>query len=199
MKRAIRIGIALSLGVSTPAAQSTTTEPQSPKQVVERFVKMETNGERLTPDGWREASVFFVRPSPFPQHPRIFVIGDNFLVWDPVISIADNKAEVPVEVDPQGQIDGHLRFAPPSRRFFKTSAYFHLVFTDKHWRLGPQGDPNEELTGPSRWLISSPNDTVILTLSAAIRYVSRQRRENTDLTIKRNADLTLTKLKALHH
>ncbi len=102
---------------------------------------------------------------------------------------------VTVEIRPVGQIDSALRYSPPTRRFYKTSRHFNLVQTNHRWEPGINGEPNKEVTVPMQWLIDEPNDTLMLNVSTAIRCVTERRDKTTDPVVRKNADLTLTKLK----
>jgi len=41
-------------------------EGRSPNEVVDELWRMATQGELLTPDGWRRAGGFFTKPTPYP-------------------------------------------------------------------------------------------------------------------------------------
>lgn len=176
-------------------AQVPPTAPESPKEVVVRFCKMETGGGRLTLAGWQEARRSFVRSRTFSSESPIVVVGKAYSVWDPVV-LPDGTTEVTVDVDPVGQIDSKLRFSPPERRYYKNARHFKLAFSDKRWEVGTKEDATKEVTEPSRrWLIDEPNDTLMLSITTALRYVSQQRDSTSDSAIKKNAGETLTKLK----
>lgn len=198
MRSTFIVAICLTIGSGTLTAQSAGTGAKLQKDVVEKFMKMETDGGRIQPEGWQEARSFFVRSSPFTSRGRIFVIGKSYFVWDPM-TIPPGTTTVSVEVDPVGQIDSKLRFIPPARSYYKNSRYFKLVFTDKRWEMGHEGEAAREVTEPSpKWLIDEPNDSLMLMVSSAIRYVSEQRDATSDPIVKKNADVTIAKLKSMH-
>jgi len=85
MKYSFLIGIALTFGIHGLAAQSVQADAKSQKTVVASFVEMETEGGRLIPEGWRKASAFFVRSSPFTPDAKIAVIEKNYSVWDAMV------------------------------------------------------------------------------------------------------------------
>jgi hypothetical protein len=196
MKCIFIIGILFALGTGTLTAQSQKTDAKSPKEVVEQFVKMETEGGRLTPDGWREASAYFVHPSPFTPDAKVVLIGKSYSVWDPM-KMPSGTTTVSVEINLLGQLDSALRFTPPTRRFYKNSRYFNLILTDRHLELGGKGEKSKEVTGPERWMIDGPSDTLMLNIVTAIRYVSEARDKATNPSMKKNADSTLIRLKSL--
>jgi hypothetical protein len=156
---------------------------------------MDTEGGRLTSEGWQEARSFFVHSRTFSSETPIFVVGKTYTVWDPTV-LPDGTTEMTVEVEPVGQIDSKLRFAPPERRYYKNARHFKLVFSDRRWEFGAKGDATKEVTESSRrWLIDEPNDTLMLSITTALRYVSQQRDTTSDSVIKKNAGETLAKLR----
>ena len=176
-------------------AQIRASAPESPKEVVVQFSKMETERGRLTSEGWQEARSFFVRSRTFSSETPIFVVGKTSTVWDAIV-LPDGTTEVTVEVDPVGQIDSKLRFTPPEPRYYKNARHFKLVFSDRRWEVGAKGDATKEVTESSRrWLIDEPNDTLMLSITTALRYVSQQRDTTSDSVMKKNAVETLAKLK----
>jgi hypothetical protein len=181
--------------VSSLFAQQKPDQTKFPKQVVEEFVQIETSGGRLTLDGWRRASVFFVRPDPFTPHPKIFVIRSEFSVWDPSTRPSNRNSEILVDIDPLGEIDSKLRFKTEERKFAKTSLAYKLALASSRWTLKSDGELDGEQSVPPQWLISDPNDSVTLTVSAATRYVAEQRSQTADPALRTNADQTLSKLK----
>jgi len=70
------------LATGNAIAQAPGEGIKGPKQVVEEFLAMETNGGRLTPEGWHQAEAFFVRPAPEPSGRRIVVISPNYSVYE---------------------------------------------------------------------------------------------------------------------
>jgi hypothetical protein len=191
------IGIISTFASRNLTAQFAPADAKSPKAVVASFVEVETEGGRLTPEGWRKASAFFVRSSPFTPDTTIVVIEKSYSVWDPMV-IPPNTTSVTVEIRPLGQIDSILRYTAPTRRFYKTSRHFNLVQTDHRWEVGAKGEPSKKVTVPMQWLIDGPNDTLMLDVATAIRYVTDRRDKTSDPTVKSNADKTLASLAKLH-
>ncbi len=197
MKR-ILIPILFLMGAGSGAcAQSGTRETKSPKEVVEEFWKMETEGGRLTPDGWYKAGVFFVRPGPPPQKKLITVASGKYKCSVDERWIKGNQAEISNECFELGQIDDALRYTPPDSRYYKTAVLHHLVLTEKHWEIGPDGTKEREMNGPRVWRIENPEPILWITLDAAVRYVKEAREKSTDPVLKKNAEQTLTKLRTL--
>lgn len=193
MERSVVFAVILSIaGIGTPA-QGPEDRQKSPKKVVESFWKFETEGGRLTPEGWSKASSFFVRPVSPPSKKKISVIYKDSTISDPIIK--GSTAHITVEILPQGQIDSTLRFTPSES--YKAGLVYNLLLTDKHWELGSDGTP-KEMTGPPEWRIEDTASTLWLSIDAAIHYVTDVRDKTTDPSIKKNADQTLTKLKKLN-
>ena len=90
---------------------------------------------------------------------------------------------------PLGHIDSALRFTPA--QYYKEGVTYRLVLTDKHWELGPAGEPAKELTGPLAWRIEGPAIMLWTTDDSAIRYV-KEMQDNP--TLKENATKTLKAL-----
>src|SRR5438270_9121017 len=86
------IGILVFVAAPFCNAQSSSHPTKSPKTVVEEFWKMDTEGGRLTDDGWRAADSFFARPIEPPKERVICVIYGDFAVRDPTVK--DGTAEV---------------------------------------------------------------------------------------------------------
>jgi len=181
-------------GLIAPPASLVESQPKPPKDVVEEFWTFETNGGRLTADGWNKASEFFVRPSPRPDNREMSVVYKDSVVSDAIIK--GSTAEVTVEILPQGQIDSSLRFTQSSS--YKAGVLYHLTLTDRHWELGVKGGTREELTGPPKWRIEDVSTTVWLRVDTALRYVRDMRKKSTRSVIKKNADHTIAELMKLH-
>lgn len=173
--------------------------PKAPRTVVTEFWKLETEGGRLTPEGWSKSNVFFVRSTAPPAKRKILVIDRDFSVWDPVIK--GNAAEVIVGVHGICEINSDLRFSrwPPSPTG-KDGAFWKLVLTDKHWEPGKDGRAPRKVPGAPEWRIDnagsggSANETW-LTAETAIRYVIQMHDRTTNPVVRQNADRTLSILK----
>lgn len=162
--------------------------------MIEEFAKIETTGSRLTVDGRLKTCSFFVRSSPFEAHPKIFVIGSNYLVWDPVVPVENGKTQIRVEIDPKGFIDSKLKFIPMGHQFLKNSALYNLVLIAPNERPGSNCKPVSEVADQKRWMIDGPNDVVMVTIDAAKRYLDSERNKLADATLRKNASDTLSQL-----
>lgn len=195
MKHILTISFLAALAAPSILSQSQPQETKSPKEVVEEFWKFEAEGGGLTPDGWREAATFFVRPGPPQQRKIIGVIFKKYSVdqaW-----VKGDRAEIHVGYDDAGEIDNSLRFSLPQQdpRFeYKTTVVHHLVRTDRQWEIGPDGVTEKEVSGPLAWRIEGPTGDPFVTVDTAIRYVRDRRNKTTDPNIRKNAEATLAKL-----
>lgn len=197
MHRLLTFAAVVGSGVIPACVQVQLTAPESSKEVVAQFCKMETEGGRLTPEGWQQARSFFVRSTTFSSETPIVVIGNTYAVWDPIV-LPNGITEVAVEIHLVVQIDSKLRFTLDAHRYYKNSRHFKLVFSDRHWELGAKGNASKEIAEPSpRWLIDEPDDTLMLSVTTALRYVGQRRDATSDSAIKKNADETLSKMKGL--
>jgi hypothetical protein len=107
------------LATGNAVAQASGEGTKGPKQVVEEFLAMETNGGRLTPEGWRQADAFFARPAPEPSRRHIVVISPNYSVYETWTK--GDQAQVYNDCEGLGQIDTALRYTPPESGVLKTT------------------------------------------------------------------------------
>ena len=108
-------------------SQSGMKETKSPREVVEEFWKLETDGGRLTPKGWYKAGIFFVRPSSPPQKKVITITSAKYKCSVDERWVKGNQAEISNECIELGQIDDALHYTPPDARYYKTDVLHHLV------------------------------------------------------------------------
>lgn len=198
MKYILIVSLFLMVPVFEVCGQSGTNETKSPKQVVAEFWKFETEGGRLTREGWYKAGPFFVRPDRPTEKKTIAVISAKYKYSVDERWVKGNQAEIANECVYLGRIDDLLRYRPPDSRYDKTEVLHHLVLTDKHWEFESDGNTEKEVGGPPAWRIENPEPLLWVTVDTAVRYVTQIRDKTTDPVIKKNADQTLTKLAILH-
>jgi len=198
MKRPLILSLFLMVVASRACGQSGTIEPKSPKEVVEEFWKLETEGGRLTPKGWYNAGIFFVRPSARPQKKTIAVISGRNKYSVDQRWIKGNQAEIANGCADLGRIDAILRYTASDSRYDKSAVIYRLVLTDRQWEFGLDGITEKEESGPRAWRIENPEPLLWITVDTAIRCVKEAREKTTDPTIKKNAGQTLAKLMQLH-
>ncbi|MCU1239851.1 MAG: hypothetical protein JWO71_577 [Candidatus Acidoferrum typicum] len=205
MLRALKLVVLFGLLTILSFAQVPTAPPRSPKDVVAEFWKMETDGGRLTPDGWYKASKFFVRSTPPPLNKVVHVIRSREADSVEETARAENWTEVSVTTNEVGQLDSSLHFRPSLKRgehgvlLLKGPVVrFALVLTDKHWELGSDGARGKESTGPAQWLIDCTENASWVNLETAKRYVTSVRDKTIDPAVKRNAEATIATLKSLN-
>jgi len=188
------------LGVSGQA-QAPTLSGISPREIVEQIWKLATEGELLTPEGWRRYSGLFLHPEPPPGNKVIRIVSNAWGVEGALAKGSD--MEVVVDYAEAGQIDSKLRYTPPPpTTSFKTGLIYHFVLAPTHWTMlmsdGKVVTGKEERTGPPDWHITGSQGPPWTTVNTAIRYVLEMRQKTTDPLIKKNADQTLAKLMKLH-
>jgi hypothetical protein len=173
--------------------QSSPPKRESPVTVVKGFLEMETNGGRLTPDGWEKANaLFFVRPVAVPKKRIVVVISKDYSVDE--IAIRANKAVIYHGYMDLGTIDSMLRYHAPDPRLLKTATLYHLIFADTHL----QSRPNESTAERTyEWKIEDPVTGLWLDVESAVRYVADVRRGSKDPIVAKNADQTIEVLKHL--
>jgi hypothetical protein len=187
---------------------SNTLKPQPPKEriegrtpegVVDEVWRMATQGQLLTPEGWRTAGGFFTEPRPFPANEKILVVGNE---WGPAYDTgSDGSAkEVVVGYWNEGSIDAKLRYTPPppeTTGYVKTAFAYTLVTAPSYLMMyGADGKTLVEKrpTGSRVWLIKGAQAPPATTVNTAIRYVLEMQERTTDQATKENATQTLAKL-----
>jgi hypothetical protein len=172
-------------------------EGRAPNEVVDEIWRMATQGQLLTPEGWRIAGGFFTEPRPFPANEKILVVCNE---WGPAYEmrpVGDGK-EIAVGYWDAGTIDAKLRYTPPPKtEFVKTAFAYTLVTTPSYMMMyGPGGKTlvEERPSGSRVWLIKGAQSQPITTVNTAIRYVLERREKATDSETKENASQTLIHL-----
>ncbi|MHB8524881.1 MAG: hypothetical protein ACYDD2_01815 [Candidatus Acidiferrales bacterium] len=208
MKRLFAFGAAFFVLTVVPVcAQAARVKQKSPAEVVRDFLKIETTGGRLTPEGWNKASAFFIRPQ-MPFGNKVIHVILNFNA-DVAYETArtENWAEVYGGTNEVGQLDSSLRFDPtlqPPNPYHVAfivgpSIKFNLVLTDRHWQLESDGVMGKEVTGQPEWKIVDDLPGIFITVDAAVRYVTKMRAKTSDPVTRKNADSALAALKHLQH
>jgi len=158
-------------------AQSGSAAGLTPKQFMESFWQLETNGGRLTAQGWRNTEHFFSHPLPFPKKLKIVVIYSDSSVWDEFIP--GRPDEVMIGIERIGEVDSELRFRPWRTNAVKEGVTLNLI----------------RVQSPDQWRIDGTGEVLWLNVQTAIRYVERMRTETKDTELKLNAEKTFTALK----
>lgn len=194
-KRLLTLGLLFVLAASV-AAQS--SAEQSVKAVLQRYRKMDADGERLTPRGWYKASAFFIKPSPPPQHYVVTVMPGE-IVGKPLVT--GNRAEVWVEYYAEGRIDSSARFertlAPTLKGPIPSRQQYYLLLTDSHWEFGRNGEATKEVKGPPEWRIETFESEPRIMIETAIRYLTQLRNKSSDPVIRKNAARSIAALRRL--
>jgi hypothetical protein len=177
------------LATGNAVAQASGEGTKGPKQVVEEFLAMETNGGRLTPEGWRQADAFFARPAPEPSRRHIVVISPNYSVYETWTK--GDQAQVYNDCEGPGQIDTALRYTPPESGVLKTTGVYRLVRTQ-------EGVSPTSTIRSTEWKIEEPPTFLWLNKETAVRYVAEMRDKTSGPLVKKNADRTLAVLRRHH-
>jgi hypothetical protein len=157
---------------------------------------MDTEGGRLTAEGWRAADSFFVRPIAPPKDKILCVISYPFAVS--YSRIQGNRAEV--IVDTAGtvwKINPNMRLGVCSDQD-KGFWLNKLVRTSKHWEFAPDHRTLREVGGPPEWRLEEETNYVYVTADIAIRYLMEVRDSTTNSVIKKNAEQSLATLRRHH-
>jgi len=205
MYRWIIFAAVFGLSVIAADAQAPTEPQTSPKEVVQQFYKLETEGRWLTPQHWDELQDFLTETGPWLGSGPISVLR-SYQIGDARKDIGyRSTVDYQVEVDyfEWGSIDSFLNFTaarrpqgetyvfgePVERRTYET-----LVLTDKFVKRNRSGDEQE--IGALRWRMSLREPSAI-SVDAALQWVTQMRDKSSDPLIKYNADRTIAILKTL--
>jgi hypothetical protein len=201
MNQRVTIGLAILVLIMSAgtfvAAQSSAQLPRNPEQVLQRerigalltfvdyYFQYETQGGRLTNDGWKAADTFFLHPIPPPHQRTIYVIGEYGVGGGPGAVITKDgktgstRGTVPADVLAVGKIDPALQFAPDAQ--YEHGLQLELVLTK----------------GRPAWKFNVEDTAVFVGVPTAILYVSLMRDRTTDGVIRKNADTTIAALKKI--
>ncbi len=177
------------------AAQSPSNPYEKALEVVEQFANMTRSGALMTPDGLSKASVLFTSAKPPVIGGHITIVNVQGVDSEEPLkrTMRPDALDFPVATIPMGTLDARLHYSrPPEDKFHssETDYIFHLILTDKYWRLGQNGSAPTLMTGTKQWRIDMPywrwTD-----VKGAIRYVTEMRDKTNDPVIKKNADETL--------
>jgi hypothetical protein len=188
--------LALALGTAAVAqAIAGSSATLSPKQVVEEFVKLDTDGTRLTPQGWGDSNKFFLHPEPFSTKLTISVVSNEIDVSEKPADAAEATCVVFAH-DLYGRIGPNLDFTPTPGYASNGAPVLRGSISTYHLALigdsRSQGDPQ-----PAEWKIEDFQRIILLNLSTAIRYAQQARDRTTDPSVKKNADETVAALTKL--
>ena len=206
MHRLLILAAVFGLAVIAADAQAPAEPQKPPKEVVEQFYKMETEGRWLGPERWGELQDFLTDVSPWFPPASISVLR-SYEVRDARKDIGAGGAfDYQVEVDffEWGSVDYFLNFtrargprgkSPAAGEAVERRTYQTLVLRDKFLKRSLSGE-EEEKKGALRWrivLFSSPSVDV----NAALRWVAEMRDKSSDPAINYNAEKTIAILKSL--
>jgi hypothetical protein len=205
MHRLLIFAAVLALGVIVADAQAPTEPQKSPKEVVEQFYKMQTEGRWLGSERWDERQDFLTDIGPWSPPNSISVLR-NYEVGKARRDIGvGGIVDYQVEVDffEWGSINSFLNFtrargpqgeSPTAGEPVEQRTYQTLILTDRFLKRSLSQD--EQKTGALRWRItlsSSPSVNV----DAALRWVAEMRDKSSDRAMKNNAEKTLAILRSL--
>ena len=169
----------------------TLKKPSKPTElVVWKYETFITQGELLSPQGWKKASRLLQRPIPYPD------TGPIRIVWTPRLIgedwVKDNRAQVESKwTEEYGSIDSKLNYHPENFHGLAMNLY-ELVFIDTRNEL----DASETATHVREWRIVGPTMRAA-TIEQVISYLKQRREQTDDLVTKQNATKSITSLQNL--
>jgi hypothetical protein len=180
MKKSFLLAVAVAVPIFVGPIKAATI---SPKDIVDKFVKMDVEGERLTPEGWHQADALFVKSSEPPHTKVLLVIARHYAVSEATEKTEKtNRTEFYMGYEEVGRIDTtSLRFAPSNSGNATRSFDKYTVLLEGN--------------GSPEWRIDAAQPPAMhLTAEAAMRYVTQMRAKTTDPAIQKTADQTIKKL-----
>lgn len=204
-RRAILAAV-FGLCVLAADAQAPAEPERSPKETVQRFYKLETEGRWLTPRHWDELQNFLTDSGPWLSPGPISVLR-NYQVGDASKRIGyRGTVDYEVEVDyfEWGSIDSFLNFTraqgprgetPVADEPVERRTYQSLVLSDKFVKRSQSGD--KQKNGALRWRMSLVLVPSAVNVDTALRWVAEARNKSSDPLIKYNADRTIAILNSL--
>jgi hypothetical protein len=204
--------LALALNPSELRAQK--PAPKPPKEVLREFRKMDSEGGRLTINGWYRAAHYFTKSALVPRNRVVEILGEETISE---AAINGERATIVVRTEMLGQIDPSGRFKnqivpsllDPSGELHKkpfglviygpthSSATYDFVLTDTHWEFTPDGKDLREVRGALEWKIVGLWRASIVTVPVAIGYLTRLHDETSSEVIKRNAKKSIADIQRL--
>ncbi|HPT29006.1 MAG TPA: hypothetical protein PLZ95_21475, partial [Bryobacteraceae bacterium] len=174
-----------------------------------------SEGGRLTTNGWYRAARFFVKPPSQPRYRIVVVMGGEVIEEHP--RIIGNRTKVGLRRDELGQIDsagrftslvapslldssGHYRkkpWGPELHGPVYVGGHYELVLTDTHWEFTPGREDLREVRGAPEWRIENFDIHPLVTVQAAIRYLTRLHDESSSEVTKRNTEKSIAALRRL--
>jgi hypothetical protein len=178
-------------------AQSSVHPRKSPKEIMELFCKMDTDGELLNDEVRREAADLFGSPLGWSGNQNVIVVS-AYVLRGP--DMHDDSAQFIVDYNVWGELDSSLRFTREEGRIpdkpIRDREYFDLTLTPLHNQVGDRGKM-EVVRGPLEWRIEIIPPGPRVSVDAAIRYVTEMRDKSGDAATKVNATKAIAALKRL--
>jgi hypothetical protein len=194
----------LVLAFFTPLfGQPGTLELNSPKQVLQEFIKSDLSGQRLTDEGRSKLSHFFVQQSEPPNTMSIVVVSSTYDLRE--INMDVNRAKFQLQfLHFYGRIDSSLIFESAADKAsngvpMKEGILSSLTLIRANKNSGP--GPASQKKGPDdtsgEWRIDGPPPPICISLATANRYLAEMSRTDKDETRRKNAVRALAKLEKI--
>jgi hypothetical protein len=178
----------------SPKASAEPIQGSTPPEVVDELWRLATQGQLLTPQGWKRAGQLCTDPTSFTQAKVIFIVSNE---WGPAFehSATPERAGVTVGFNPLGSIDTNLHYTPEAKSdYIKFGVAYDLVPVPTYTMMyGADGKTliEKRPNGTRMWKIQGSQGRPFTTVNTAIRYVLAQREKAQDAVIKKNAEETL--------
>jgi hypothetical protein len=184
-------------------AQIDRTHTNSPKGVVQKLVKLDLEGSRLTPEGRRDFGNLLILPNTTLPYP-INIVSDKFTIDE--VSSPNGEPRFNVYfpylygwLGPDLRFTASIHMQPGNGLKMEGASYeYQLASTPAQRATQPGASEIKDANQTKEWRIENAPQYGFLSLAAAIRYVTGMRDKTNDPAIKKNASETLAKLKKLH-
>jgi hypothetical protein len=177
------------------AFQNFAEDLQSPKQVLEDFVKSDLDGGRLTEKGRSDLSRFFTQGSEPQKEDKIVIVSPEYDLRE--TASAGDRAKFQLQYRHfYGKLGSALNFEPAADKASNGVPIKEGILSS--FVLVRLFSPILHQTVSAEWRIDGPAPPICISLATAIRYVKEAKERATDPTLKKNADQTLAKLMKLH-
>lgn len=166
----------------------------TPAEVVDELWRLATQGQLLTPQGWKRAGQLCTDPTSFTQAKVIFIVSNE---WGPAFqhSATPESAGVTVGFNPLGSIDTNLHYTPEAKsEYIKFGVAYNVVPVPTYTMMyGADGKTliEKRPNGTRVWRIKGSQGRAFTTVNTAIRYLLEQREKTRDAVVRKNADETL--------
>lgn len=181
MHRSLTLKTLAAVALLAGTNSSLRSQTRSAEDISAIFIKLDSQGAQLTDDGWQKVAALFINPGPRRRNRIVVSDGGRPLLPGP----EGARTGMGRDYLELGHIElPQLHFSAADPGGYRIRVLFDLVKVSGS-------------NGASDWRIEGPVPEPVVTVEAAIRYVSGVRGNAKDAVIRKNADRTLAALRRL--